>query len=405
MLDQVLKDRTRLPAMVNRTIDHVADHPMSPIGRLAALRYGVPRDQDRIGVSIAPEAPRQLLIAPVNYSGQGTAWSRAISSPEVAAVNMAVEVPGGFSFPADLVVPVPVYQNGHRWQRRQLEAASRFSHVLVEASEPPFGRLLGRDVSRQQDALRQRGVSIAHMAHGTEVRSPRAHAERTPWSPYRDSAMYTQRLERVVTANLLRIEQSGEPVFVSTPDLLSDIPGGIWCPVVIAPELWGSLPVASAPQRLRVVHSPSVSSVKGTHLVEPVLQRLHNRGVVDYRRISGVPWSRMPEVFGEADVVLDQFRLGSYGVAACEAMAAGRIVVGHVLPDVRRAVLAATGLPLPVVEATPASLESVLLELASNPHATRDVAERGREFAIAVHDGRLSARLLTEHWIDRRSRI
>ncbi len=43
-----------------------------------------------------------------------------------------------------------------------------------------------------------------------------------------------------------------------------------------------------------------------------------------------MPADAMPEVYGGADIVLDQFPLGTYGVAACEALVAGRLVVSHV---------------------------------------------------------------------------
>ena len=53
-------------------------------------------------------------------------------------------------------------------------------------------------------------------------------------------------------------------------------------------------------------------------------------GLVDYTPLRDVPWSEMPGVIASADIVLDQFALGGYGVAAVEAMASGRAVVGHV---------------------------------------------------------------------------
>ncbi|MEK8228013.1 hypothetical protein NKG05_20860 [Oerskovia sp. M15] len=115
------------------------------------------------------------------------------------------------------------------------------------------------------------------------------------------------------------------------------------------------------------MHVPSHSTIKGTQLVRPALDRLVAEGVVEYREISGVPSEHMPEIYAGADVVLDQFRLGSYGVAACEAMAAGRVVLGHVLPQVRDVVRSSTGLDLPVVETTADTIDAVLRELEADP--------------------------------------
>jgi hypothetical protein len=399
VVDRILRHRNRFPNLVNRAVDYVADHPTGFLGRLAARRLGTVDEVP--GTSTADDKPVRVLIAPVNYSNQGRMWAQSLEAadPSISARNMAVDVPGGFSFPADLIVPLPAYHNSPEWQRAQLEAVRGFTHVLVEAEEPLFGRLFGRDLASEVRDLLASGVDVAFMAHGTDIRLPSRHAGRTSWSPYRDPKLYLARLERVAAANLELLSRSGRPVFVSTPDLLFDFPSAVWCPVVVDPLRWATPGRDAAAGPLRVVHAPSSALIKGTHLIEPTLRRLHERGVIEYRRIVDVPSSSMPAVFGGVDVVLDQFRLGSYGVAACEAMAAGRLVIGHVLEEVRAEVLEATGIPLPIVEATPDTLEAVLVEAAGNRRALDSARRAGIEFVSAVHDGRMSARVLRENWI------
>ena len=46
--------------------------------------------------------------------------------------------------------------------------------------------------------------------------------------------------------------------------------------------------------------------------------------------MQGVPHTELVEMVKSADIVVDQLLLGSYGVFACEAMAAGRVTVGHI---------------------------------------------------------------------------
>jgi hypothetical protein len=168
--------------------------------------------------------------------------------------------------------------------------------------------------------------------------------------------------------------------------------------VVIDVETWASVSLVERRDGpLRVVHAPSSALIKGTHLIEPVLKSLDAAGVIAYTPVTGVPAARMPQIFASADVVLDQFRLGSYGVAACEAMAAGAVVVGHVLEDVRAVVRESTGHDLPIVEATPDTIETVLMELANDPLDSR--RRLGRTFVNAVHDGRVSAQTLANSWI------
>lgn len=382
-------------------IDRIADAPTSPIGRIAAKRLGTPAPRGSVGVTAFADRPTRVLIAPVNYSGQGRAWAAALEAadPAISARNMAVDVPGGFSFDADLVVPVGTYHNDPDWQRRQLDAATSATHVLVEAEEPPFGRLFGRSVAAQVDALRRRDVRVAYLGHGVDVRLPSRHLAADEWSYFHDPSVYRARAEMLAARNIELLRSSGLPLFVSTPDLLLDLPEAAWCPVSVDLDRWG---VARQPREadrpLRVVHAPSIAAVKGTSLLVPILERLHEEGVVEFDLIQGVPSADMPQRLARADVVLDQFRLGAYGVVACEAMAAGCVVVGHVSEQARDAVLEASGIPLPIVQATPDTLERVLRQLAAEPLEPR-VAE-GRRFVRELHDGRRAARVLLDRWID-----
>jgi glycosyltransferase involved in cell wall biosynthesis len=107
----------------------------------------------------------------------------------------------------------------------------------------------------------------------------------------------------------------------------------------------------------------------------------------------------MPSVIGDADIVVDQLRIGLYGVAAAEALAAGRLVVSYVGSAVRDRVRSLTGREVPIVEADPDSLGSVLTDLLSDRTAAAEQAAAGPAFVAELHDGRRSAHALTD-WLD-----
>jgi len=186
------------------------------------------------------------------------------------------------------------------------------------------------------------------------------------------------------------------PSFVSTPDLLEFVPDATWLPVVVELDRWrAAAPDAPlARRRPVVVHAPSNAGLKGSELIAPTLARLHEEGVVDYRPVSGVPSAEMPGIFGAADIVLDQFSLGIYGVATCEALAAGRVVVSHVGDGARAHIRRTTGLELPVVEARAHGLEATLREIVRERERFASVAADGPAFVEALHDGRRSAAAL-----------
>jgi len=144
------------------------------------------------------------------------------------------------------------------------------------------------------------------------------------------------------------------------------------------------------------VHTPSRAAIKGSAFVEEALAPLVAEGLVDYRRVEGISPEQMPQVMSEADIVLDQFAIASYGALACQAMAIGTAVVGHVSAEVRNEVEKATGHVLPIVEANPDTLQETLRRLVAQPEVRRAAAEAGPVFVRAVHDGRRSGRILAE---------
>ncbi len=390
--------RRRLPAPAVRTLDaavrtvaRVLPERVRVALGPAHLRYAT---RDIPPPPAVPPTPVRVYIAPANFAGQGHAWARAVERlPGVGAVSMAFQRPRGFAFDVDDPVPEAIYAGSRRWQSRRRALLPQFSHVIIEAGRPLLGHLMGADPFAEARWLRSHGVEVAMLCHGSDIRLPSRHRELEPFSPFEPTWELTDVLESQAARLAAGIAELGAPVFVSTPDLLLDEPGATWVPVVVDVERWRAAGRGVPLEREVpvVVHAPSSAHLKGTALIEPVLESLAARGLVDYRRIEGVPAARMPEVYGDADVVLDQFRIGNYGVAACEAMAAGRLVVSHVSEFVRGHAREAAGLDLPVLEATPDTLESVLLDVLADRVRARVLAARGPAFVSALHDGTRSA--------------
>lgn len=363
----------------------------------AALPRRYRFDPAALSTPVIPDAPIRLYLGPVNWAGQGWQWARAAERlPGVGAVSMSYRVGNDLAYPVDLSVPVAGFVFSNSWQRRQLQTVrDHFTHVVVEAERPLFGRVFDQTVEDQVGALLRQGVRVAMLCHGSDIRLPSRHAAASELSPFRDGLWeLTPKLERQARDNAAVLERLGLPIFVSTPDLLLDVSEARWLPVVVDVDLWATDTMPLAGGRPVVAHAPSRAIVKGSDLIDPIMSALHEEGLIEYRRIERVPAAEMPDVYRTADIVLDQFRIGSYGVAACEALAAGRVVVSHVTGQVRDYVHSATGEELPIVEATPESLERVIRDIVANPSPYRETAARGVAFVRAVHDGRRSAEAL-----------
>jgi hypothetical protein len=343
-----------------------------------------------------PDAPVRLYIGPVNSAGQGFAWARAAELLDgVRAVSLKHVGDDVFRYPVDLAVPSAVFGGSTTWQRRHFRAASRFTHVLIESEASLFRPWFESDVEREVEALRRRGVRVGFVSHGSDLRVPSLHRAREKWSPFFDRDWEAvDQLEQSTRANIALLERLGAPVFVSGPAGRDYWPTATWLPVAIDPSRWQGYSPALQRRTLRVVHAPSRDRIKGSHLIEPVLNELAEAGVIEYRRVENVAADDMPGVYGAADVVLDSFRTGGYGVAASEALAAGRIVVSYVSADIREYVRSSRGVEIPIVQAEIDSLKEVLVRVASSRDAYRSLLDEGPAFVERLHDGRESARVL-----------
>jgi hypothetical protein len=350
---------------------------------------------------VPPNAGIRLYIARANSAGQSWQWARAAERnlEDVGAVSMSTESNNMFRFPVDNPVPLGAYRWSRRWQRAQFRAVSQgFTHVLVESGQRLFGDVFPGSLAEEVQMLQAAGVKVAMVCHGSDIRLPSRHVNNEPWSPFRNNLWeITPALEKIALRNARAFEVLDCSVFVSTPDLLLDVPSATWLPVVVDVSDWSTprKPFDHA-GRPRVAHVPSKAVVKGSDLIDPILTKLAAEGLVDYVRVEAVPSSEMRSLYTGVDIVLDQFRIGNYGVAACEAMAAGRLVVSHVSRQVRDHVHMATGRELPIVEATADTLEDVLRTIVARPHAYQDRTRRGLEFVTDVHDGRRSADALRD---------
>lgn len=331
-----------------------------------------------------------LGITPANFAGQGWAWARSAERdlPDVTAEVVAN--PGGFGFRSDVVLTAELSADLD-WQLAQAKRVlGGWTHVISESVRPVLGQLNGSTLSGDMAALRRAGVRVAVVCHGSEIRRPSHHAATYQFSPfvgdYEGLLELRQRAER--NRNILHALDI--PVFVSTPDLLDDVPHARWLPVVVAEA---DLAPAKPPFQREVpvvLHLPSSPRLKGTTTIDAVGQRLADEGLIEYRSLRDVPAASIAELIRDADVVVDHIVIGNYGVLACQAMAAGRLTIGHIHERVRRRV----GRPVPVLEATPETLDAVLRSALADPTTIADLAASGPEFVRNLHDGRMSARVL-----------
>ncbi|MGV3734086.1 MAG: glycosyltransferase [Microcella sp.] len=370
-----------------------------------------------------PPAARRVLLGPVNTAGQAHAWARALEAahpgeeaahagaaaapPALVARSLSATAAGPFAFPVDIAVPPALSRVSRDWQREHTRVRGfSATDVVIESGLPLFGPAFGQSLQREVRALQRRGIRVVIVCHGSDVRDVVAHAARLDCSPYRLPALAASvpAVQRRTRERRRAIRATGAPVLGTTHGVLIDLPEATWVPVVVDVAAWAveRPPLAARPDAAQpdaaqpdaaplVVHAPSQSVIKGSDVIDAVLGRLAAEGLVRYERLEQVTHEAVAAAYRRADIMVDSVRMGGYGVAACEALAAGRVVVSNVLPAYRAAIARDHGLEVPIVQAEPETLEGVLRGLLRDPAAARATAERGPAFVRALHDGRLSA--------------
>ena len=286
-----------------------------------------------------------------------------------------------YNFGACLASPFPPDPPDVGGWRRWARTAHRVYLDFLNRTELALWRLLRKPVFvvYQGDDARQGDFCLEHFAISI--------ASQVPVGYYSASSDAFKR------AMILRLSAACDGIYALNPDLLHVLPAKArFQPYAhVFPEDWPPVFTQGDPSRpLRIGHAPTHRSVKGTHMLLAALERLRAQGLkFDLVLIEGLPHAEARRLYEGVDVVVDQLYAGWYGGVAVEAMALGKPVVAYLreedlafLPESMRS-------ELPIVRATPSSIEEVLRTLIEMPRPELlDLGRRSREFVERWHDPR-----------------
>jgi nucleotide-binding universal stress UspA family protein len=132
---------------------------------------------------------------------------------------------------------------------------------------------------------------------------------------------------------------------------------------------------AGAPAKPRILHAPNHRFVKGTDFLLEAVERVQAAGFeCELVLVEGVPRPEAVEIYRTADVIADQFCIGSYGAFALESLALGKPVLVYLDPED----LATTSRGLPLVNTNAENLTRVLAAMLAVPELRTRLGEAGR---------------------------
>jgi len=340
-----------------------------------------------------------FLIGPTNSANQATLWAQALTKAGLPSQSLRISgEPSKEWFTTDYALSREEWTDFARRQQLADVVASTKEIVLFESLRPVFrlqNKKDGRNLILEDfELMKLIGKKIGVVFHGSDIRDTAAHAARNSFSPFHNESPELEQLRARTAANkalLPEIRARKIPIFVTTKDLLLDLPDAHWLPVTIDFEKFHKVAVESPiypdPQApLRVLFLPSRSWLKSADLIEPVLLRLRDEGVISYHSYlaagESLTHDQVPNAIAQADLVIDQF-LGVIGVFPIEALAAGRLVMSYVPEEAGE---------VPIINITPDTLESEIRRVARD----KPRPKAGIDYAREWHDGRESLLALAE---------
>jgi hypothetical protein len=130
-------------------------------------------------------------------------------------------------------------------------------------------------------------------------------------------------------------------------------------------------------------------NIKSTHVYLPLIDKLKAEGIsIDMVAPTGVPNRDVRFLQVQADIFLEMLTFGWFGANAREAMMLGKTVICFIRPawlESVREEIPEYAEELPIVSATPHTIEAVLRELIASPERRREIGQRSREFALKWH--------------------
>jgi glycosyltransferase involved in cell wall biosynthesis len=138
-----------------------------------------------------------------------------------------------------------------------------------------------------------------------------------------------------------------------------------------------------------LIHTPSAKGAKGTRTLKRIIKNLEEKGLCfEYIELSNVNKEECLKTIQRADIFLDQFVIGSYGMASCEAMAMGKPVFCYLMEPVKKL------LPLdcPIINVTLETIEKTLEEFINDSKKRSQAGIESRKYVEKYHNAELIAR-------------
>lgn len=170
-----------------------------------------------------------------------------------------------------------------------------------------------------------------------------------------------------------------DAIFVSTPDLLKDVPNATWLPNPIFAEDYPK----KQTEGMIIAHAPTNPEIKGTSFIQNVMPNINKKfPTVTLDLITNVPYKEAIQRYSKATIMIDQLLVGWYGMVSLEAMAMKIPVICYIKPELEDYLGIIT--PLKITDIN--MLEPDLTNLLQDEKSRNEIAEEGYKYVTWIHN-------------------
>lgn len=233
---------------------------------------------------------------------------------------------------------------------------------------------------------------------GSDIRVPEVLIQKNPWYAHAFLNGYEYANDESLAKSYLvqeRFKKNGFiPVLV--PEMKMYLQPGLFNKVYDTQyriDTQKYIPLYPDPKKIKplIVHSPSAKIAKGSNLIDQVIKRLQEKYEFEYIEIHNCTHEECLSYIQKSDIFIDQIIIGSYAMAALEAMSFGKPVFGFLIDDI---VSQYKNPECPIVNINGNTLEDTLAKFIQSGELRYQTGLQSRRFVEAIHDSNILAHKL-----------
>lgn len=327
---------------------------------------------------------RGVFNGPGSSAGQPGALAKNLRKIGINSQSINISLPAKLGHESDIIWPALSYLEMASFT---LWAIDRFEIFHLHFRPLIYSIIDKTTINRKESFFFPTFQDLSLIKHfnkklifqfrGSEIRLNSKFLELNPyaWIEKDDPSGFPDKM-KIILKNI--VEEYADLVLVTDQELQTYVPN--------AKILERSIEIDKFPyigcknkEKPLVLHAPTRRGVKGSEDVIQVLDNLKKKGLdFDFELIENLEHCQLMDKLKSADIIIDQIRIGWYGVLSVEAMAFGKTVFAYIREDIYDS-------SIPIVNVNKYTLEEKLTIYINDFNLRETTGKRSRKYVERYH--------------------